>query len=93
MCPNCQSLAWETRELTGHGVVYSYSILHHPRHPAFDYPLVAVLVDLDEGVRLVSDLVGVEPADVAIGMRVQVRYAETAGDLAVPVFERAEPLA
>ena len=44
----------------GAGSLYSYAILHHPRHPAFDYPLIAALVDLDEGIRLVSNLSGVD---------------------------------
>ena len=54
----------EIVDLAGTGVVYSYSILHHPQHPAFDYPVVAVLVDLDEGVRVVSNLVESPPEEV-----------------------------
>jgi uncharacterized OB-fold protein len=72
--------------LSGRGVVYSYSILHHPQHPAFSYPVLAVLVDLEEGVRVVSNLVDVAPADIAIGMPVQVRFSKTAGGGCVPVF-------
>ncbi len=57
-------------ELSGNGTVYSYAVLHHPRSPHFTYPLVTALVELDEGIRLVTNLVGVEPADVWIGMPV-----------------------
>jgi uncharacterized OB-fold protein len=88
-CPACHSLEREVVELAGTGTVYSYAVLHHPRNPQFTYPLVAVLVDLDEGVRVVSNLVGVEPADVRIGMPVRVAFAPAAGDMAVPVFEAA----
>jgi uncharacterized OB-fold protein len=56
-------------------------------HPAFSYPVVAVLVDLDEGIRLVSNLVDVEPENVAIGMPVEVTFVPTANDMAVPVFK------
>jgi uncharacterized OB-fold protein len=90
MCPECHSIDLEIVELVGTGTVYSYAILHHPQHPAFSYPVVAALVDLDEGIRVVSNLVGVEPRDVRIGMPVRVTFEETADDMAVPVFESAE---
>lgn len=90
VCPDCHSLESEVIELAGTGSVYSYAVLHHPRNSQFSYPLVAVLVDLEEGVRVMSNLVGVEPADVRIGMPVQVAFASTADDLAVPVFEPVE---
>src|SRR3954447_5545239 len=61
MCPRCHSLELAPTELSGDGVVYSYSILHHPQLASFDYPVIAVLVDLVEGVRIVSNLVGVDP--------------------------------
>ena len=91
MCPECHSVEHETVVLAGTGTVYSYAILHHPQHPSFSYPVVAALVDLDEGIRVVSNLVGVEPADVRIGARVRVLFDPTADDMAVPVFEPAEP--
>ena len=63
MCPHCSSLDVEVTTLSGRGTVYSYAVLHHPQHPAFEYPVLAALVDLDEGIRIVSNLVGVEPDD------------------------------
>ena len=89
MCPHCGSLEVEVVELSGRGTVYSYALLHHPQHPAFDYPVVAVLVDLDEGIRLVSNLTDIDPADVRIGMRVEVAFVDTADGAALPVFHRA----
>ena len=67
----------------------SYALLHHPRNPAFEYPVLAALVDLDEGIRLVSNLVDVEPGDIRIGMPVRVAFAPTADDGALPVFRPA----
>jgi uncharacterized OB-fold protein len=90
MCPHCRSLDYDVIELTGRGTVYSYAVLHHPQNPMFDYPVLAALVDLDEGIRLVSDLVSVDPGAVRIGMPVEVRFAETAEDMAVPVFQPAQ---
>lgn len=89
VCPHCHGLDHEVVELAGRGTVYSYALLHHPQNPRFDYPVVAALVDLDEGVRLVTNLVDVEPADVRIGLPVTVAFAPTDGDAAVPVFRPA----
>jgi uncharacterized OB-fold protein len=86
MCPECRSLDVETVELSGRGTLYSYALLHHPQHPAFEYPVFAALVDLEEGVRLVSNLVGVERDEIRIGMPLQVEFVETDGGHRIPVF-------
>lgn len=85
-CPYCQSLDFEIAELSGHGEIYSYSLLWHPRSPRFSYPVIAILVDLAEGIRVVSNLVGTEPGDVRIGLPVTVDFEPCEGELAVPVF-------
>jgi uncharacterized OB-fold protein len=89
MCPSCRSLDVELVTLSGRGSVYSYAVLHHPRHPAFEYPVLAALVDLDEGIRVVSNLVGVTPDEIRIGMSVQAEFVETEGGHRVPVFRPA----
>jgi hypothetical protein len=86
MCPACHGLDFDLAELSGTGLVYSYAVLHHPRSPNFTYPLVTALVDLNEGVRLVTNLVGVEPADVRIGMAVRVVFVPTEHEMSIPVF-------
>jgi uncharacterized OB-fold protein len=86
MCPKCQSLELEFVESEGLGTVYSYALLHHPQHPAFTYPVPAALVDLDEGARVLSNVVGVDPHAIHIGMRVAVDFEPCGDDLAVPVF-------
>jgi uncharacterized protein len=85
-CPHCHSLEFEIVDLSGAGVVYSYSILHHPQNPAFEYPVVAALIDLDEGVRVLSNLVDVDNSEIVIGMPVTVAFRPTRHDAAVPVF-------
>ena len=86
MCPECQSLDVELVALSGRGTVYSYAVLHHPQNPAFEYPVLGALIDLDEGIRVVSNLVGLEPDEIRIGAPVQVDYVSTDGDHRVPVF-------
>jgi uncharacterized OB-fold protein len=90
MCPRCQSLEWDTVEATGRGTVYSFVIPHHPPLPWFLEPYVVALVDLEEGTRLVSNVVGVAPDAVTIGMPVQVRYEHFDGELVLPLFERRD---
>ncbi len=89
VCPSCHSLEWSGVDLAGTGTIYSYSILHHPQNPLFEYPVIAVLVDLDEGVRLLSNLTGAAAGEVRIGARVEVGFAPTADEMAVPVFRLA----
>ena len=90
MCPHCHSLAFEEAALSGRGSLYSYAILHHPQNPAFDYPVLAALVDLEEGVRIVSNLTDVAPDDIRIGMSLEVTFEPTVDDQLVPIFRRAD---
>ena len=84
-CANCRSFEWDTVVASGRGTVYSYVVNHYPQVPAFDYPLVVALIELEEGTRLVANVAGIEPEEMAIGMPVQVdlrgvrRRADLAG--------------
>lgn len=86
MCPHCRSLDSDAIEASGRGTVYSYVMPHEPKFPFFDYPYVVALVELEEGVRLVSNLTDIEPADVAPGMAVEVYYRTFDNDLVLHQF-------
>ncbi len=86
VCPHCRSLDWDTVEASGRGTVYSFVVNHYPQVPAFDYPLPVGLVELEEGTRLVSDIVGIEPADIKVGMPVEVEFERFDDELTLPVF-------
>ena len=86
MCPHCNSLAWDTIEAAGRGTVFSFVMPHHPSYPWFEYPYIVALVDLEEGTRLVTNLVGTSPDAVMIGMPVEVRFEEFDGGLVLPLF-------
>ena len=86
MCPHCTSLAWDTIECSGRGAVFSFVMPRHPQYPWFEDDYIVALVELDEGVRLVTNLVGTTPDAAAIGMRVQVRFEEFDGGLVLPLF-------
>lgn len=90
ICPHCggDALAWVTPK--GTGTVYSASVVRRKPDAGGDYNVV--LVDLDEGVRMMSRVEGVAPADVRIGMRVKARVmaAQGDGDAALVVFDPVE---
>ncbi|MFI1354910.1 bifunctional MaoC family dehydratase N-terminal/OB-fold nucleic acid binding domain-containing protein [Streptomyces sp. NPDC020898] len=86
-CNACGGGDWDTVEACGDGTVFSYVVLHHPPFPAFDPPYAVGLIELAEGVRIVSNVVGVPYDKVRIGMPVRlefVRYEE--GQSELPVF-------
>ena len=85
-CDKCGSYEWEAVDASGRGTVYSFVVNHYPQVPAFDYPLAVGLVELEEGTRLVADIVGIAPADVSIGMPVEVEFVEHDPDLTLPAF-------
>ena len=66
-----------------------YVVAHHPPIPPFDYPNLIALVELEEGTRLVSNLVGVGPSQVEIGMPVEVEFTQVDPELVLPLFRPA----
>ena len=89
MCPRCQSLEWDTVESSGRGTVYSFVVSHYPQAPAFDYPLAIGLIELEEGTRLVSNVIDIDPADVHVGMPVEVVFEAVDDELTLPLFRAA----
>jgi len=85
-CNACGSPAWNTVEASGEGTVYSYVVMHHPPFPAFDPPYAVGLVELAEGVRIVSNVVGVPYDKVRIGMPVRLEFLRVDEELELPVF-------
>jgi hypothetical protein len=87
MCPWCGSLEWDVQELSGRGTLHSWIVSRHPSEPD-DMARIVALVELDEGVRLVSNLVGIDAAEVENGMPLEVLFAEVDG-VALPQFRPA----
>lgn len=86
MCPRCHSVERKEVRLSGRGVVYSWIVPRHPAPVGFAEPPVVALVELEEGIRLVSNVVGAAPGEVRQGLPVEVEFAPTRGGKAVPVF-------
>ncbi|GHE70710.1 hypothetical protein CP980_17450 [Streptomyces vinaceus] len=89
-CNACASLDWDTVEASGAGTVFSYVVMHHPPFPAFDPPYAVALVELAEGVRMVSNITGVPYDKVRIGMPVRLEFLKADEDLELPVFRGSE---
>ena len=76
MCPDCRSVHWELQELSGRGRVYSWIVPVHPRLPMFAPGTIVALVDLGDGVRVVSNLCDVEPTEITADMPVEVFFID-----------------
>jgi uncharacterized protein len=91
-CLSCGSIGKaEYQVAAGTGVVYSYVVHRHPPVPGKQLPIVIALVELTEGVRMLGELTGVDPADVAIGMPVLVRFRRVDDDLVLPDWRPDPP--
>jgi uncharacterized OB-fold protein len=86
----------------GRGTLYSFNVVHHPQVGGFRYPLPVGLVELEEGPRIVADLVGVEADQLQIGMPLEVEWldshpalvegaTDSRGPISVPQFRPATP--
>lgn len=87
MCGDCHSMEWDTVEASGRGSICSYTVLRHPQFPGYDYPLIIILVDLEEGTRLTSQLVDCTPQDVGFGLQVEMAIHQDADGFKLPVFK------
>ena len=89
-CPQCgeSDLAWQ--KTAGTGVVTNYTVIHTPPYEAYadSVPYALALVELDEGVRMMANIVDCDPLSVDIGMRVAVTGA-SAGVFRIDEMEKA----
>lgn len=77
-------------EASGRGSVHTFTVIRHPQFPGYDSPVVAALIDLEEGTRLVSSVVDCAPEDVHIGMPVQGFVHEDEDGFKLPLFRPRE---
>ena len=89
MCPSCGADKQDWIVASGQATVFSYVVHHHPPVPGKTLPFVVALVELDEGVRMLGELLDVDPADVEIGMPVEVALTEVDDGLTLPNWRPA----
>ncbi len=85
-CRQCLSAELQWKQSDGVGEVYSWTVVHRPVTPEFTPPYAPAIVTLDEGYQMLTNVIGVTPADLAIGMPVQVRFHEVGDDVTLPYF-------
>lgn len=89
-CQFCHSFDWEAKEVSGRGELYSYTFLHYPPAPGFDGPVLGVVVQLENGIRLVSNLVDDDVSNLQIGEPLEVVFVEQAEGYSLPLFRRVD---
>jgi uncharacterized OB-fold protein/acyl dehydratase len=101
-CAQCGAFDMGYVVASGRGVVYSSVAVHYPTVPGFTYPLSVAVIELDEGTRMVSNIVGIPADQVRIGMRVEVEWVDShlalvegatdsRGAVSLPLFRPATP--
>jgi uncharacterized OB-fold protein len=93
ICPMCHSMKAKWVKLSGKGTVYSFTIYRVPYHPAFkdDIPYVVAIIQLDEGPRMESNIIGCKVEDVSIDMPVIVSFEDVTDEVSLPKFKPTAP--
>ena len=86
-CPACWSQQLDFVKASGRGKVTNFCVVHQAPYPAFEdvVPYVLALIELEEGVRIMSNVIGCAPQDVSIGLPVKVTF-EQRGSVSLPMF-------
>ncbi|MBP8926365.1 MAG: OB-fold domain-containing protein [Pseudomonadales bacterium] len=90
LCAQCNSFAWEWARSSGRGAVYTWTVVQRALHPAFvdATPMAPVVVEMEEGVRLLGNMIDCAPQELAIGMSVEVEFEAVTPEVSLPRFRR-----
>ena len=90
-CVNCLSANVDWVKTSGKGRVYSFTIAQRPARPGFmeDVPYNIAIVELEEGVRLTSNIVGCANEDIKVDMPVEVVFDDVTSEVTLPRFRPA----
>ena len=93
LCPECLSKEAEWKQSSGKGKIFSFVVFHRLYHPGFEgeLPYTVALIELEEGPRLVSNVVGCPPAAVACDMPVEVVFEDVTPEVTLPTFRPRSP--
>jgi uncharacterized OB-fold protein len=89
MCDGCACLEFDSIAASGKGTVHTFTVIHYPQFPGYEYPIISILVDLEEGERMASSLTDCKPEDCRIGMPVEVVIHEDEDGFKIPLFRPA----
>jgi uncharacterized OB-fold protein len=93
LCSRCLSREAEWAPVSGRGTVFSWAVMHQVYHPGFaaEVPYAVVVIELEEGARLVSNLVDCPVAAIEIGMPVEVVFEDVTPEVTLPKFRPRAP--
>ena len=92
LCPDCGSWNWEWQASSGRGRVFTWTVIERALHPAFAeaVPFAAVVVELEEGVRLLSQVLDCPPDQLEMDMPVDVVFEGVTAEITLPKFRRVK---
>ncbi|MBP8926492.1 MAG: Zn-ribbon domain-containing OB-fold protein [Pseudomonadales bacterium] len=91
MCAQCGSWEWEWARSSGKGKLFTWTVVERPMHPGFvdDIPYAPAMIELEEGVRMISWVIDCPPDQLLRGMPVEVVFQQIDEELTLPKFRRA----
>jgi uncharacterized OB-fold protein len=92
MCGECHSLQWSWERVSGKGKVYTWTVTFQPLYKQFkdDVPYAGVIVELDEGPRMVSWVTGIDPMQLKLNLPVEVWFDDVTPEITIPKFRPIE---
>ncbi|MBJ22594.1 MAG: hypothetical protein GY910_18720 [bacterium] len=87
MCDACGEQRFDSIDASGRATVHTFTVIHYPQFPGYEYPMISVIVDLEEGERMASTLIDCKPEDVKIGMAVEAVIQEDEDGFKIPFFK------
>lgn len=89
ICPHCHSGEYRWVEVSGRGKIYTYAVIHRAYRPEFadDLPYVTAIIELEEGVRMLSNIIECDPARLACDMDVELVWDDITGEFSLPKFK------
>jgi uncharacterized OB-fold protein len=90
LCPGCHSLDWAWERASGRGEIHSFAVAHQAFHPfwADKVPYVCATIELEEGVRMVDDMLELRPEEVRIGLPVEVWFHDAGDGVVLPKWRK-----
>lgn len=89
-CRQCLSEDLDWRQSGGAGEIYSWTVVYRPVTAEFEPPYAPAIVTLDEGYQMLTNIVGVPPEDIGVGLRVRVQFHDVGPDVTLPYFTAEE---
>ncbi len=89
LCLACDSPKASWVPVSGKGEVFSFTIMHRAYHPAIKVPYTLAVIELKEGAKITSNVIGIEPSKVKCGMPVEVVFEKLNDEVTLPKFRPA----